>query len=218
MLLPIYCWFGLAALAIIVGGVLLSLEGFSGMKQERYSPLNHFISELGDNRFAKHHHMFNISLFVGGIVFIPFDIGIASLVINPFFFAIVLIIGLISAISCSLVGIFPEQKEKIHFIVAGFFFVGMDILMLLVIIGTFLQVFFMFPIWIAVLSIFTLAVSLAFIIDTVKLPKWELERTYKPWAWDPDPRPSFWMNPFLEWCSFIALGIWLLTIVIFSFS
>jgi len=66
-------------------------------------------------------------------------------------------------------------------------------------------------------TIATLAIFLAFIINTLRLPKEEFERTYKPWAWDPGERPDFWMNPFLEWCSFIALAVWLLIIVIMCF-
>ena len=207
----------MAAVVVTIGGIVLSLEGFSGMKQERFSPLNHFISELGDNRFAKHHRIFNISMFAGGILFIPFVIGIASLGTSLVFYIIVLVVGLAATIGLSLVGVFPEEKERTHTAVAGVFFFCTSLLVLFFIISLLMQQLSMFPSWVVYPSIAALAVAVIFIIDTVQLPKWEMERTYRPWDWDPDPRPTFWLNPFLEWCAVLSLMAWFFIVIVLCF-
>jgi hypothetical membrane protein len=217
---PAFCIAGLCALVFIEGGVALSLRGFSGMKQERYSILNHFVSEGGDRRFAPHKTLFAIALIVGGVMFAPFTIGIA--LILPRIPAILIgVDGVFCSVSCCLVGIFPEDKEKMHFSVAACFFVGMGVLLLLLVVTYFFGLLGMFPAWVIVPSLVTLVLFVAFIVDTLSIPKWELDLTNRPWDSDPEHRPNgrprFWRNPFLEWCSFIALAVWLAIIVAICF-
>jgi len=210
-----FSWFGLAGSLVMLVGVLASILGFSGMKKEPYSLLNHFISELGDPRFAKHKTMFAITMITSGILMIPFTIGFA-LHVGSIMTGLLIGIGIFCSISCALVGLFPENKIKAHFIVAGCFFVGMAVLILMFCISIVIQPTPVFPLWILVPSCGSLAVTMSFLIDTVKLEKWELDRTAVPWDWE-NGRPRFWRNPFLEWCAYFALMAWLFTIVFFSF-
>ncbi len=212
---PGFAWYGLGACVIELVGTLSSIRGFSGMKQERYSLLNHFISELGDPRFAKHKTRFAISLITCGILLVPFVVGLGlrfdSLIGN-----LLVGFGLFSAVSCSLVGFVPEDKVKAHFIVAGGFFIGLMLLMLLFAITIILQPMPAFPPWVIGASFVAFAFILTFLIHTITLPKWELDRTNEPWAWE-NGRPRFWLNPFLEWCAFFAMMGWLFLVVILSF-
>jgi hypothetical protein len=213
--LPDFSWYGLVAWVILLAGIFSSIRGFSGMKKERYSLLNHFVSELGDPRFAKHKTRFAVALISSGILLVPFVVGL-GLRFDSLMGNVLVGFGIFSAVSCILVGFVPEDKVKTHFIVAGGFFIGIMLLMLLFAITLILQPMPAFPPWVIGASFGAFALILTFLIHTVSLPKWELERTNEPWAWD-DGRPKFWLNPFLEWCAFFAMFGWLFMVVILSF-
>jgi len=213
MFLESFAWFGLAAGLILLCGVLGSLKDFTGMKHERYSMLDHFISELGDPRFAPRKTLFNITLILGGIVMIPFIVGI-GLFFNSILGYMILGLGVVCSIFCSLIGCFPENYVKAHFTIAGIFFVGMGFLMLLSAITIFVQ-YSLVPAWLGYLTLFLLIPFLSFIIDTLALTKEELKLTDTPWAWDPNERPKFWRNPFLEWVAFFAILLWIFLIAFF---
>ncbi|HMF30843.1 MAG TPA: DUF998 domain-containing protein [Candidatus Lokiarchaeia archaeon] len=210
-----FFWYGLAASVVFLVGVLACIQGFSGMKQEPFSFLNHFISELGDPRFAKHKTLFAVTMIATGILMVPFILGL-GLTFNSTLGNVVMGLGLFCVISCVLVGFFPEHKVKTHFAVSGCFFVGMILLIISFTITIALEPTPAFPTWVILASIVALGVISSFIIDTVILPKWELNMTNEPWAWE-NGRPRFWLNPFLEWWAFFALVGWLLMVVILSF-
>ncbi len=119
-----FAWFGVVSCTIMVAGVFLSTVGFTGMKHELYSMRNHFISELGDPRFAKHKTLFAATLVSSGLLNVPFAVGL-GLAIGTVLAGIVAGIGIFSSISCCLVGFIPEHKEKAHLAVASCFFMGM---------------------------------------------------------------------------------------------
>lgn len=206
-------WFfyiGLLACLIILSGIGLSLIGFKGMKGEPFNILNHFISELGDPRFALHYRLFNLTLIIGGIFLIPFIVG-WGITFNSTIGTIAVILGIIVAILCSLIGVFPEHKEKEHFNIAGLFFIGMTLLILLVGIILFIDNTSPFPKWFLIINLIPCMMSFIFVLDTLLLPKWEYLRTYKPWDWE-EGRPSYWRNPFLEWLAFLSMMGWLCVI------
>ena len=70
-----YSWFGLVACIWLIFAVFYSIVGFRGMHKEPFSFLNHFISELGDPRFAPKKTLFNVGLIGGGFLLIPFIIA-----------------------------------------------------------------------------------------------------------------------------------------------
>lgn len=210
----VFFWSGGIATTLLFFGVLYCTKGFTGMKHESFSFLNHFISELGDPRFAKHYRVFALTLILSGFLMLPFVIGL-SLEFQSILGTILLIIGIFCAISCSLIGFIPEDKIKPHFMIAGGFFLGMGLLMLLVIITGFIQPNPIFPSWFVYTSIGILLIYFCFIIDTASLDKSELKLTDEPWTFD--PRPRFWRNPFLEWVSFFAIIIWLYLLIITNF-
>jgi hypothetical protein len=211
---PGLLWCGVIASNLLFFGLLYCIKDFRGMKQEPFSLLNHFISELGDPQFAKHYRFFAFTLITSGFFMLPFVIGF-GLEINSVLGTILLILGVFCAILCSLIGFVPENKIKPHFVIAGLFFIGMGLLMLLVIITGFVQPMAIFPPWLLYTSIGILVVYISFIIDTAFLSKEELKLTDEPWKYD--PRPRFWLNPFLEWVSFLSIILWLFLLVIANF-
>ncbi|MEX2681249.1 MAG: DUF998 domain-containing protein [Candidatus Sigynarchaeota archaeon] len=208
-------WFGVASSAIMTAGVALSTVGFTGMKHEPYSILNHFISELGDPRFAPRKTLFAATLVTSGALMLPFAIGI-GLAIGTRLAGIVAGIGIFCAVACCLVGLVPEHKEKAHLAIASCFFLGIAVLMVFFAIAIGIQpATAMYPPWIAWVTVAVLAVVASFIVDTVRFPREELARTTRPWDW-PNGRPRFWRNPFLEWCSFFAMLAWLWLVAILA--
>jgi predicted MFS family arabinose efflux permease len=204
-------WCGCIAASLLLFGVLYCIKDFSGMNHEPFSLLNHFISELGDPRFAKHYRFFAFTLITSGFLMLPFIIGL-SLQINSVLGIVLLIFGIFGAISCSLIGIVSEDKIKFHFIIAGFFFIGMALLILLVIIVGFMQPIVILPLWFLFSSIGLFGTFTSFIIDTATLDKAELKLTDEPWKYD--PRPRFWRNPFLEWVAFFSIILWLYLLIV----
>jgi hypothetical membrane protein len=207
-----FAYFGLVSCIILTSGILTSINHFSGMKKEPFSVLNHFISELGDPRFAPHYKLFAFTLISGGIFMLPFIIGL-GLLFHSVLSYIAMTIGILCTIACSLIGCIPEHKEKAHFTVSGVFFLGMGILMILFTITIYLQPELNFPRWIIGVSIVLLGIFSSFIIDTACLSKEELKRTDTPWEWS-EGRPKFWLNPFLEWWSFFSMLAWIFLIVV----
>ena len=205
-----YFGIGLGTSIWLLIGIFASIFGFQGMKGESYRIWNHFISELGDPRFAPHYRLFNFTLISGGLGLVPFILG-WGLTFSTILGKITIGIGLVVAILCALIGVFPEHKEQIHFNVAGLFFIGMAVLIVLISINMLRDPLSRFPIWFAGINAVPCVVALVFIIDTMCLPKWEYLLTYRPWEWKPD-RPRFWRNTILEWLSFLSMVGWLLLI------
>ena len=68
----------LLASGVIVLGALLSAVAYRGAVGEPYSPFNHFISELGQVGVSRLAAVFNAGLIVGGLLLIPFMLGLGA--------------------------------------------------------------------------------------------------------------------------------------------
>lgn len=111
----------LAGMLFATVGSLISALAYRGKNGERYSPLNHFISELGEVGVSKLALAFNLGLILSGLSLIPACFVLGSLI--PGFLAKVgMITGLIAALSLALVGVFPMNNIKPHGIAAVTFF------------------------------------------------------------------------------------------------
>ncbi len=116
-----YRYFGLAGCLVIIFSMLYTAVGYSGRKKERYSALNHFISELGETGVSARARIFNYGLIVGGAFLIPYIIGFGIVLANVWaIFAA--IAGVWAAISCILVGVFPMNNLDPHIKVATSYF------------------------------------------------------------------------------------------------
>ena len=111
---------GVATSAAITGAVsiatgsLVTALAYTGSKGEGYSPINHWVSELGDPGQSALAPVFNAGLVVGGVAFAVFMLGFAWGVI-----------GILAGLSGALVGVFPMNHLDVHRVVAaGFFNLG----------------------------------------------------------------------------------------------
>ena len=106
-------------IASVVAGVF-----YIGTQSEPFSPLNHWVSELGEMGVSRLALVFNVGLFVGGLALAVFFFAMGrmrrSRLAN-----IYVVIGIIAGVSGALVGVFPMNNRSIHIVFAlGFFVLG----------------------------------------------------------------------------------------------
>ncbi|MGD2078288.1 MAG: DUF998 domain-containing protein [Chloroflexota bacterium] len=111
---------------VVIGlGMLLSAVTYSGPMGEAYSPLNHFVSELGEVGVAELSVTFNWGLIIGGLITIPFMAYMAAQVKSWMRWPLGLI-GVFSAVFGVLVGFYPMNYIEPHtFVALAFFQLGM---------------------------------------------------------------------------------------------
>jgi hypothetical membrane protein len=112
---------GVVGPGIIALGMLLSAVTYSGTQGQPYSPLNHFVSELGEVGVAELSVTFNWGLIIGGLVTIPFMAYLAAQIKSWIRWPLGLI-GILTALFAVLVGIYPMNYIDPHTVAALTFF------------------------------------------------------------------------------------------------
>lgn len=188
---------------IIIIGSLLTAFAYTGKLGEPYSFLNHFISELGEVGVSEWALVFNVSLFVGGLCITGFMLGAARL-FNNLYGIIFGILGLITGLSGSLVGIFPMNNLDAHIVVAMWFFraglVSSAVFAVYVLVSKQKQ----FSRWTSIpaASISIITFIFLFVLEPATTGENPLVLTID--------RPAFWANALLEWGIFLAIMVWVL--------
>ena len=191
---------GLASVGVILLGMIVTAVPYRGYEGEAYSPLNHFISELGEIAASRLAWVFNLGIVLGGTGLGTFLLLLTSRVSGRFRPTLV-VAGVAAGVSGALVGIFPMDYVGTHRLVSEIFFLS----------GWMVAGIFSwwlvaaprpgFPRWLVVPGAAVVAVSLTFIADYT---------TYV--GIDPAGRvvnrPDFWTIPFLEWASLLGLLGW----------
>lgn len=113
MSFDIYRFFCFAGLAVIGGGILVSALRFRGREGERYSLLNHFISELGEVGVTPGARVFNLSLILGGGLMLPYIVGL-GLKFGSVLGWLGTATGLTATAGVISVGIFPMNNLDPH--------------------------------------------------------------------------------------------------------
>lgn len=204
-----YYW-GIGSSLILLMGLIIPQFGFIGLKDQRYSMLNHFVSELGDIVVSEWHMIFNVFLFIGGIFMIPFVIGLGLYVDGKLRKSSV-IIGVICAVGCAFVGVFPMNNLLPHAIAAMTFFIGSIILTVFMNISILTQKEIKIPKWTTIIGFGALAfLGLFFSVDIGAIEgEFTGDLTEALLNFD---RPLFWDIAFYEWG--VVLGVLLFIMVI----
>jgi hypothetical protein len=217
-LIHYYAWFGLAGSLLILIGMLVSGLAYRGKAGERYSPLNHYISELGEVGVSRLAWTFNAGLIAGGVVLIPFLAGM-GLALGSLWGKIALAVGCFTALSCIGVGLFPMNHMESHTKVAMAYFRSGLVTVLLFSIAVFLQPgeFEIIPKAsnaAGLLSVGCYAVFLL-IVDTKKAKEHEGEQD----SLDPETepvRPRISRTTLWEWAVFFSTIVWFFVLALFS--
>ncbi len=192
---------GLGSVGIILFGMVVAAVAYRGYESETYSPLNHFISELGEIGASRVAWAFNLSIVLGGAGLGTFLLLLADR-LEGRFRAALMAAGLVAGISGTLVGIFPMDYVGTHRIASVVFFLSGWIVA-----GVFSAWLLAaprpgFPRWLLVPGLAVVAISLTFIA---------IYSTYV--GTDPagrivDRPPTVWPVALLEWASLLTLLVW----------
>lgn len=191
---------GLGATAVILLSALATAIAYVGYAGEGYSPLNHFVSELGETAESRLAPVFNAGIVIGGIGLGLFLVIVSRHLTGRYRPALMLS-GIVAGTFGSLVGIFPTGTHPVHSLVSGVFFCTGWIVA--AVFGAWLvrRPQSVFPRWLLVPGAIAVAVSLVFLA---------VYSTYRPI--DPNAhiveRSAIWMVPLLEWASLLSLLAW----------
>jgi hypothetical membrane protein len=125
--LPYLGIFGSALVSLsVLGGAL----AYTGAQGEPYSILNHFISEIGRVGISRAALLFNASMVIAGVLFMPFCAGISMrLRTVPGWLAFAA--GVSASVACAGVGLFPMNNLRPHIAFAMWFFrLGLAVVLL----------------------------------------------------------------------------------------
>jgi hypothetical membrane protein len=209
-----YWVFGLLGCVVISAAIMGTALAYRGSNGQRYSFLNHYISELGEVGVSKNAWLFNIGMIMTGLLFIPFTTGL-GLMLGSLWGFLGGLAGLWAGISCLLVGIYPMNNLTPHSRVALSYFRGGLVTVLLFTIAIFLQTRGMEVIsrWVNLAGIAAIISYTSFIIfsSRKKSPDTQAVKENSPLI---EERPRIWIIPILEWAVFFATILWFLVVAI----
>lgn len=197
--------FGIVGVLIVVMGSLVSALVYRGRDSETYSPLNHFISELGEVGVSRFAWLFNISLILAGVALIPASISL-GLLLPGWVAKIGMVAGVVCAISLSLVGVFPMNRQKAHGTAAITYFRSGLVMILLFNLAIFLQ-----PEGARVFSRLWGLAGLPAVVSFASflvLIGQAYKKVADPLATQKVNRPKIWTLAVVEWMIFITVLLW----------
>lgn len=201
----------LAACAGIVGagaigiGSIVSAVAYRGADGEPYSPLNHFVSELGELANSELARVFNVGLIVGGVCFAVFMSGFAAS--RPRSLRLLAGgVGVVAGIGGSFVGVFPMDFVPQHGLAAMTFFNLGWIAVGLASVDFVVHRDPRFPLGLAIVGLATVAAFIGFLreVDASTGASGGVE--------SPAIRPEVWALPTLEWLTIIGIVGWVMLV------
>ncbi|MBN2388525.1 MAG: DUF998 domain-containing protein [Anaerolineales bacterium] len=215
MFIDIFLYFALIGTVVVVVAIACAALQYRGKRGERYSLLNHFISELGEVGVSTGARLFNLGLVLGGLLLLPFIVGL-GIVLNTWLAWLGVVVGVVTALGVSAVGVFPMNNLDPHIKAAMTFFRGG--LAMVIVFGLAIQLQpaerIVIPKVANLLSLVAAAAFGSFLL----LPRLKKPDIAPLEALDPEQiseRPRFWPLAFLEWLVFFATIFWLFGIAFF---
>lgn len=193
---------GLLGTSIMAVASLVTGFSYVGTQGQRYSPLNHWVSELGQVGVSELAGVFNLSLIIGGLCFALFMAGLAWSRDSRLAW-LYGGLGIIAGVAGMFVGVFPMNQLDLHGIAALSFFMLGWISVAIASVDIYRTPEPRLPRWLAYIGAFTVAAFIGFL--AVLLPLLGGEGLGAPTV-----RPSFWIVPVLEWAVIGGLLAWVL--------
>jgi hypothetical membrane protein len=218
-LYKVYPYLACTGTALILFGVVISMIPYRDRNGERYSMLNHFISELGEKGISKNAWGFNTGMFLGGWLFLPL-IVILGIKLSSIPGWIGTTFGVVACVAASLVGVFSMDHLTRHRRAAMTFFHS----------GLWCIVFFTIAVFIqpAGLRVIPLAVNFVGLLAIASFSAFLMVVYSKPdpnhtsnYILDPNAlpnRPRVWRTAILEWCIFFTIQAWFVAAAILSIT
>jgi hypothetical membrane protein len=193
---------GLAGSMLVLAGCVIPALRYKGKLGQRYSLLNHFISELGERPVSTFAGVFNAALVAAGLCYVLFMVQFGAF-LGTLPAGIAGTAGVFSALACCMVGVFPMDTLKKHDDAAKCFFYGGLATILLFGLASLLDSGRRLPL---VFVLFAVAVALAFaafLLIPVLTPR--REGKYDYFGAD---RPRVWLMPVFEWLAMLGVVGW----------
>jgi hypothetical membrane protein len=186
--------------------------GYRGKQGEAYSPLNHFIAELGEVEVSRLAWAFNLGLILSGISLIGASISL-GLMLPGLLSKLGMTAGIICSIALALVGFFPMNKIQPHGHAAMTYFRS----------GLLMMLFFNLAIGLQqesaqvipnTYSLAGLPAILSFASFLFLIQRSTREKDDNPLSTEDVKRPKIWPIAIVEWSIFITIVIWFLVIAV----
>ena len=191
---------GLVASLVGLVFILTPQLFYVGAEGEPYSMFNHAVSELGELGVSELAWMFNLGLFLAGILFIPFMIGL-GIYIDNIVGKLAAVGGVYSAVSVALVGVYPMNYMYEHSITAISFFLSGMVMTLLWAIAILAQKEVRIHKGLSIGGFVNMTIFALFL--------------YGPFEGWGGPRPEFSMRITLEWAIYWAIVGYLLVLSLY---
>lgn len=196
---------GIVGAGVIAVGSVVTALAYRGADGEAFSPLNHFVSELGELAQSELAGVFNLCLIVGGVCFGVFMSGLA--VSRPGVLRLVAGgIGILAGLGGSFVGVFPMDYGAQHITAASTFFNLGWIAVGLASLDFVIRRDARFPRWLAVVGLVTVAAFIGFLREV------GANTSASGALASPDVRPDLWALPTLEWLTIAGIVGWVLLV------
>jgi hypothetical membrane protein len=199
-----------AQVAAVVGVLALTVASvvtafvYTGTNGEPYSPLDHWVSELGQTSVSQAAAVFNVGLVVGGICFALFVAGLAASLAGRLRYAWGTT-GVVAGIAGAFVGVFPMDHLGPHSIAAMTFFVLGWLTVALASIDFVRRRDPRFPRWLAVIGALATVCFVLFMAALFTDPVVGDDALAAPRM-----RPDVWLAPILEWSVVVSVVGWTL--------
>ena len=202
--------FGIFGAAAAFFGAITAGMVYRGKNGESYSPLNHYISELGEVGVSRLAWVFNIGLILSGVSLVGASISL-GLILSGFLAKLGMIVGIVCSIALALVGFFPMNRIEPHGRAALTYFRS----------GLMMMIFFNLAIALqpagnrALPSVYSLAglpAILSFASFLVLIRKSTREKDDNPLSTEAIERPKIWLSAVVEWSIFMTIVMWFLVI------
>jgi hypothetical membrane protein len=207
--------FGFIGTGLILLAVIYPIFLYRGKRGERFSMLNHFISELGELGVSRAARVFNTGILLAGLVMLPYVIGL-GIAFGSLLGWLGTVAGVIAVLGVAAVGVFPMNNIQAHATAAKTYFRAG--LVMVFFFG--LAILFqpsgqaMIPQAANLLSLLAFLSYGAFLV----LPLFREKKPASADSLDPyeEPeRPRFWALPTVEWMVFFSTIAWLFGITFF---
>jgi hypothetical membrane protein len=195
---------GILGASVIGIGSVVTAVVYRGADGEPYSPLNHFVSELGELAQSERAGIFNASLIVGGVCFAVFMAGLAASRPGRLRLAAGGV-GVIAGIGGSFVGVFPMDQLTRHSVAAMTFFNLGWIAVGLASLDFIVRPDARFPGWLAIVGGATVAAFIGFLRELAAY-------TEDGRLAGPEARPHVWALTTLEWLTIAGIVGWVLLV------
>jgi hypothetical membrane protein len=193
---------GLLGVAVMALGSVVTALAYSGKYGQPYSPLNHWVSELGETGVSELARVFNVSLMVGGLLFALFMALLAMSRSGPLRYAYGAL-GVIAGVAGFFVGVFPMNQLAQHSTAALTFFNLGWISVGLASLDFVLRPDPRFPRWLAIIGALTVVAFVGFLVAVQVDPL-----VGEDMLGAPENRPDFWIVATLEWAIIAGMLGW----------